>query len=1148
MAVSQNMQNILNQYQSNVTNLMNQSNRPTYDTSKITPMPTGDWVQGWNPTTANPTTKGALTTIKNNAWADAGQGLLHGLGTALDIIDRPRNAVDTAIANIGGGHSVGDVLHGAWQGLTGQKHTSFSDLMDNWGWHKSGNWSIKDPLDISHGGRALVSFLGDVATDPITYATFGEGGVIENAAKAALKPFVDRGLAEAAQKGAVQGTKEFADIMANHTQSDIAQNAMKAAQANASKSAVSVGLPFGQKYSILNKPQFMQKTTQTVAPEAAQSLAMKMGGAGLTDQARYDLMSHMIGSPVTSGKNLNTQEYDFINNLWHDTPTVNGVAQPSFGEKVASHFGNAPDPFGGVSKPANTAARADREAFVNTHHQNVFGTPAPQLSKMSDTKLNALMKQMDTQLKSAKATQQATHYANALANAKNDFNSLGKQYVHHDGLTGFSPLTKKLFVNGAGDTTKLGKMQEGLGNFFGSKRFVSTANQIRDHRTAGVLGHIVGANNKAYAYSHQFIQQLRKASNTPEFKSLTPDDWKEVAYTIEGQRPTHAGYTAPTPAKQAVIDKVARSLVGDSANPNADYFMKGVNDLEAKAGVVHGGNTQGMNYFPHMYNLPNNEDFNALKAHLVGMGNRGQQIQLGMKYGTSGFQKARAEFKTMADLQDALHGAQQSGSKDAKKFLEDYKNVSWNPLEAYGKRAIVGMNQVAKHEAIREATKAGQVMHNVPDGWKTIESTGLAQNSPLHALVGKAVPPEIHKDLTSVNKLLTSSEDLNNFMDKVDRVMSVLRRNYTVTKLGFHTRQSIGNVFQNTLAGIKPSAYGKAGRYIANPDKYPQWTKELLENGILHTGSANADLAHNIGTELNNRMSAGHIGSMLNPIHKNFALGKAGRAAGEYEDNMARVAHYIGMRDKGLNPEQAANSVRKYLFNYAEANNVTRGIRMAIPFYQWMRNNLPFQLMQLSRSPKTYNMAQNFLKDFQNEPSGKDAMSAAGINNSLDQATMQKVIDENGGVLPGYIKDNYIDVTGNGNYFNVGLPTQDLKALANNPAQYFFGGLNPYINLINEMNHNENSLNGAPIDKSVPTGESIWGSALTPFSAGFNHIGETAIGSPYQLAEGQISKGLGVNTQNMDFTKQLQILASQKAKDLSTRAKYLKQQAANGGS
>src|SRR5437763_6122692 len=92
MAVSQNMQNILNQYQSNVTNLMNQSNRPTYDTSKITPMPTGDWVQGWNPTTANPTTKGALTTIKNNEWAVAGQGLIHGQGTAQDIIDIPRNA------------------------------------------------------------------------------------------------------------------------------------------------------------------------------------------------------------------------------------------------------------------------------------------------------------------------------------------------------------------------------------------------------------------------------------------------------------------------------------------------------------------------------------------------------------------------------------------------------------------------------------------------------------------------------------------------------------------------------------------------------------------------------------------------------------------------------------------------------------------------------------------------------------------------------------------------------------------------------------------------------------------------------------------------------------------------------------------------
>lgn len=1127
--VSQNMANILAQYRTNVGNIMSNNARPTYDLSTVTPMATGNWVGSYNPTTANAATKAALTTVKNNAWADAGQGVLHGLGTALDWLDKPRNALDSALSTATSSqpHSLGDVLQSGWQGLTDQKHTSFSDLMDQWGWKKAGNWSIKDPLDISHGGRALAGFLGDVVTDPLTYLSFGAEGV----GKSIMKPFVDRALEEIGQKGVQRGSEEAMQILDKHLSDG--ENVMKAAQAKANKAGISVGVPFMNKYTLMNKPSFLQKQTQMINPNTASSLAAnmssKLGSGNVADQARYDIMSHVLGRPITSTKDLNTQEYDFMNKIWND----------HLAQSADTHMASLPDPFAGGVTPKAKAPKAEWQDFVNKNWESTMGQKLPvDVSKMNTEDLKQLANKMSQQ----RTLTQANHLQGAVNNIKNDFSSLGKQFVHHDGLTGVSPLVKKMMVKDTGnglEATKLGKAQENVGKLLGTKRFVSVANQIKDHRVLDGLGHMVNASNKAYAYSHDMIQQLRQVAKTPEFKSLTPDEWKEVAYTIEAKHPSHAGYVPPTPERQAVINKVASTLAGDPNNPTAPYFMKNLNDLEAKAGVTHGGNTNSMTYFPHVYNLPKDQSFQDLQSQLLNMGDRGQQILGGLKNSSAGFQKGRTEFGTMADLQDFLHAHQ--GTAVADKF----KNVSWNPLEAYGKRAIVGMNQVAKHEAINEVTKTGLAISgkSAPAGWKEIGSVG--DHSPLKGLEGKYVPPEIHKDLTTVNKLLTSNEDLNHFLDKADKVMSVLRRNYTVTKVGFHIRQIIGNVFQNTLAGVTPTAYAQAAKYLANPDKFKGWTKEILENGIIHTGSSNADLAHNLGSELSNRMNPSHLLSVkdnpLNPLGKNFALGTVGRKAGEMEDNLARIAHYMYMRKKGMTQEQAANSVRKYLYNYAEANNTTRAIRNVIPFYQWMRNNLPFQILNAAKSPKAYNIAQNFLKDFQNEPDGKTAMEHAGINNPVDQETMQKIINENGGVLPSYIKDNYIDI-GNGNYYNIGLPTQDVRQAVENPAAYFFGGLNPYLNLIHEMNSNQSSLNNAPIDKSVPTGEGIWS---TP--AGLQHIAETAIGSPVQLAEGQFAKGFGVNTQNMNFDKQLQILASQKAKDLSTRAKYLKQQA-NGGS
>jgi hypothetical protein len=1067
---------------------------------------------------ATPQSKAALTSIKKNQNIDhpsLWENLIGGLSKGLDYISRPGHMVNNALYDITSGHA-GNALSDAWKGLTTTKGHTFQDVLNNFGPNFSQNKGL--------------AFVGDVVTDPLTYLTFGSTGV----AKGVLKPFVTRALEEASQKGAVKGTKAFADIWDKHLGSDAAIHALKTAQTKGNNAMISAGLPFGRKLTLVNKPLAMQKQTQKVSTEAASALNDLMSKSGIARPDRLGLISHMIGRTVHSTKDLNTQEFDFVNQIWHN----------HLGQSAKTHFANLPDPFAGLTKPSNKANSTAWKKFIQTNYSNSLHLLPKPIDQMSKSELVQAAKDLNTNYKQS--------MLQAVGNVKNDFTKLGKNYTYYDGLTGFSPATKKLFVKPTGEATKLGNMQEQLGKLFGSRRFVPLASQIRDHRIQSGMGHILGSGNKSYAYGYDFINQLKHdVGKMQEFKSLTPDDWKEVAYTIEGNRPTHAGYTPPSPAKQAEIDAVVHKLVGDPNNPaQADSFLKRLNDAENNAGVQRGVQPR---YFPHVYNLKHETDFQQLQSELLNMGQRGKQIAAGLKHGLSGFQKGRTEFQTMADLTDALHEAEKTGNTA---FLDRYKDVSWNPLEAFGKRAISGMQQIAKKESIDAIVRDGLALNRnkaIPEGWVKVGSEGIPKGSPLEELKGQIVPKEIHSDLMKVNKLFTNDAELNHFMDKADKVLSILRRNYTVTKAGFHIRQSIGNIFQNTLAGVSPAAWSQAGKFLAHPDRYPQWEKELLENGIIHTGTSGADLANSIGDELSNKLSPSRIAKGLNPVSSHFYLATGGRKLGEFEDNMARVSHYFYMRNKGLSQQAATDSVRKYLFNYSEISTTGQAIRRFIPFYQWMRNNLPFQIVNTLKNPKAYNIAQNFLRDFQNQPDNQDAIAQAGIYGQINQDIVQKLIDENGGVLPKYIQDNYINTPLG--YYSIGLPVQDVKQMTEDPAKYFFSGMNPYLSLLTEMSSNQNNLNYAPIDKSVPTGQSIW---TTPM--GMRHVAETAIGSPAQIGGGiydllkskgndwsSIKKGVGVNTQKMDIQKAINNLLYQKALELNTKAKATRDATANGG-
>lgn len=80
------------------------------------------------------------------------------------------------------------------------------------------------------------------------------------------------------------------------------------------------------------------------------------------------------------------------------------------------------------------------------------------------------------------------------------------------------------------------------------------------------------------------------------------------------------------------------------------------------------------------------------------------------------------------------------------------------------------------------------------------------------------------------------------------------------------------------------------------------------------------------------------------------------RQMGSVIENNARLTHFAHkIFNDGVPAEIAANSVRKYLFDYSDLTPFERDfMKMLIPFYTWSRKNIPLQLQALVTDPGKY--------------------------------------------------------------------------------------------------------------------------------------------------------------------------------------------------
>jgi hypothetical protein len=260
------------------------------------------------------------------------------------------------------------------------------------------------------------------------------------------------------------------------------------------------------------------------------------------------------------------------------------------------------------------------------------------------------------------------------------------------------------------------------------------------------------------------------------------------------------------------------------------------------------------------------------------------------------------------------------------------------------------------------------------------------------------MPKEMADELGMVDKAFKGgSPEARMLLAGFDKIQSIWK-GYAVMSPGFHVRNMQGNLFLNWLGGVplNPKKYAEAMKLQAGKSKgvsivvdgKTYTDNEIIRladvHGIRDTGGFAQDIGQidreaDLLTSLQRR--AGKDGDALRKalgdsddpllqviaeqndgrglskiLRDNFGSGgkllSVNRDVGRAVENNAKLVHFIHKLRKGMSAEDAAISTKKYLFDYGSLTDWERKtMRRALPFYTWVRKNVPLMYSELFKQP-----------------------------------------------------------------------------------------------------------------------------------------------------------------------------------------------------
>ena len=341
------------------------------------------------------------------------------------------------------------------------------------------------------------------------------------------------------------------------------------------------------------------------------------------------------------------------------------------------------------------------------------------------------------------------------------------------------------------------------------------------------------------------------------------------------------------------------------------------------------------------------------------------------------------------------------------------------------------------------------------------------------------VYPEVARHLANLAPMISNASEGRVLADQIHGTAMKYFKAFTLFTPAFYSRNTAGATWLNIADGVvNPLRYAQGAVAWFAPHLLPEmniygkvWKTQDLVNdfksfslqgqGIFHEVSGPGQYASQAEHLLRQREvplgqraleamapSAKHpLAPITAPMNAIFTKG---RQFGEASDSYMRFVNWLHHLDLGEPMAQAAQSTRNAQFDYGSLTATERNIRQyLIPFYPWMRYNLPKQLELLISNPK---MATG------TETLRRNAVSATGT----DEANLPTWMRESGAIPIGH--PDYQSTA----YATLNLPLYDLQnvhdpadvqAMMKRITQTF----SPFITMIPQLATNTVAYSGAPI-------------------------------------------------------------------------------------
>lgn len=583
------------------------------------------------------------------------------------------------------------------------------------------------------------------------------------------------------------------------------------------------------------------------------------------------------------------------------------------------------------------------------------------------------------------------------------------------------------FVQDAGGRSKLGDKLGKVGDHFSTRTLGvkgegivnQAAEKIRDSQ--GVV----------YAGLRGVDKQLSELQTMT--KAFTDVEHKQVGYLLDGKFPE--GYKRPISDKaKAVADKLRPILnqIAKAERTQGGFVKSADPELLTRAA----GHTDDADFTALIENP--NPSFAAIDNMI-----------------------AKLDRSSRAS---GLTPEQVNAIQDKIDILSNMYNR--NPVDAIGKRYVKAIRTKAMRdlqESLRKdgLIRGGKAMDNSPEAARVSDQFHKLTKSEA-AMLGLEPNTRIHREVFDALKKteqVFSDKGFQKFLNVAEDVTSIMRSLYTVYTPSHYWNNFVGNLFNNALAGVTRKSYGEAGKLLKAvkagkaTDEQQKIYQAALENGVLHQGYATEYLGVGIERE-------GKLANAAKWMYDNKLAKKIRNTLGDPADNFTRMALFVhGMNQTG-SIKHAADGVRKYLFNYHEMTTTDRTVRVFVPFWNWMKNNIPLQINQLAQQPRFYETYQRLKNE--NQGDGSD--------------------------MPGFALDSYFKIPGLGQARDPMLPLNDLNGILSGSlpetARTLAGSTNPFIKALFEIPANRNIYTGRTIDNDLQYGKGTDPQAWLKYGAG----------------------------------------------------------------